>query len=360
MKNKKIGNVIMFIIYIIIGAGGGFLLATYINKHDLSFLELLYAFVWLAIGYLIGIVAHESGHLVTGLKSGYEFVSFRIGSITWIKENGKLKQKKFNIQGTGGQCIMMPPDIENPEDVPFVLYFLGGGLFNLISAAIFIPVGILMPNFYASMPAFMFGAASLIQGLINLIPLNLTVPNDGYQILIFCRKKEERTLFYKQLRINGLLYQGYAPSEIPEKMFEFGENRRGLSELLRASLCIDKKDFKTAEALVKSAIESGKLLSIYEYEAKTELLFCKIMNSAPENEINELYDKSLKEYIRASGKTQIAKHRIMYAYYLLFANDKEAAQKEYETALAMKETYPSAGEIKSELSVIEYVKNYYL
>lgn len=143
-------------------------------------------------------------------------------------------------------------------------------------------------------------------------------------------------------------------------MFEFDENRRGLSELLRASLCIDKKDFKTAEALVKSAIESGKLLSIYEYEAKTELLFCKIMNSAPENEINELYDKSLKEYIRASGKTQIAKHRIMYAYYLLFANDKKAAQKEYETALAMKETYPSAGEIKSELSVIEYVKNYYL
>ncbi len=360
MKNKKIGNVIMFIIFIIIGAGGGFLLATYINEHDLSFLELLYAFVWLAIGYLIGIVVHESGHLVTGRKSGYEFVSFRVGSITWIKENGKLKQKKFNIQGTGGQCIMMPPDIENPEDVPFVLYFLGGGLFNLISAAIFIPIGILIPNFYASMPAFMFGAASFIQGLINLIPLNLTVPNDGYQIVIFSRSKEERILFYKHLRINGLLYQGYTPAEMPEKMFDFGENSRGLSELIHASLYIDKKDFKTAEALVKSAIESGKLLSIYEYEAKTELLFCKIMNSAPENEINELYDKSLKEYIRASGKTQIAKHRIMYAYYLLFANDKEAAQKEYETALAMKETYPSAGEIKSELSVIEYVKNYYL
>lgn len=356
MKNKKLGNAIMFVIFLIIGAGGGFLLASYINEHDYSFLQLLYAFVWLAIGYLIGIVIHESGHLVMGRKSGYEFVSFRVGSMTWIKENGQLKRKKFNIQGTGGQCIMMPPDIDKPEDVPFVLYFLGGGLFNLITAAIFIPIGVLIPNFYVSMPAFMLGAASLIQGLINLIPLNLTVPNDGYQIVIFSRDKDERILFYKQLRMNGLLYQGYAPSEIPEKMFDFGENSRGLSELIQASRYIDKKDFKTGETLVKSAIDSGKMLSIYEYEAKTELLFCKIMNGAPEAEINELYDKTLKEYISASGKTQIAKRRIMYAYYLLFAKEPEAAQKEYDAAMAMKETYPSAGELKSELSLIEYIK----
>ena len=215
----------------------------------------------------------------------------------------------------------------------------------------------MIPDFYVSMPAFMFGAASLMQGLINLIPLNLAVPNDGYQILIFIRKKEERILFYKQLRINGLLYRGYAPSEIPEKMFDFSENSRGLSELIRASLYIDRKDFRTAEKLIISSVESGKLLSIYEYEAKSELLFCRVMNRASDVEINELYDKTLKDYIIVSGKTQIAKHRIMYAYYLIFAKDTEAAQKEYDTAMAMKETYPGAGEIRSELSLIEYIKS---
>ena len=120
---------------------------------------------------------------------------------------------------------------------------------------------------------------------------------------------------------------------------------------------IDKKDFNTAQKLVVSAIDSGKLLSIYEYEAKSELLFCKIMNGASENEINELYDKTLKKYITDSATTQIAKRRILYAYNFLFKKDNAAAQREYEAAMAMKETYPSAGELKSELSIIEYIKN---
>lgn len=352
----KIKNVIMFFILLLIWGGFGFWLASYINKHNYSFIQLLYTFVWLMIGYLISIVIHESGHLVTGKKSGYEFVSFRVGSITWIKEDGKLKRKKFNIAGTAGRCIMMPSNIDKPEDVPFVLYFLGGGLFNLITAARFIPFGILITNFYVSVPAFMLGAVSLIQGLINLIPLNFTVTNDGYQIVIFLHKKEERIMFYKQLRINGLLYSGYTPPEIPEEMFDFSENSRGLSELLLAALYIDKKDFKKAEMLVTSAIESGKLLNIYEYEARSELLFCKIMNNAPETEINELFDKALKEYVQTSGKTQISKRRIMYAYYLMFSKNNEAAHDEYNAAMVMKETYPSAGELKSELSLIEYIK----
>ncbi len=117
----------MNIIMMLMGALAGFLIAIYINKHDYSFLQLVYAFVCLIAGYMAGIIIHESGHLVTGLRSGYEFISFRIGSMTWVKENGKLSQKKFNIAGTGGQCLMMPPESDKPENVPFVLYFLGGG-----------------------------------------------------------------------------------------------------------------------------------------------------------------------------------------------------------------------------------------
>lgn len=87
MKKMKFGQIIMFLIWLAIGAAGGYLLASYINEHDYSFLQLLYSFVWLMVGYFIGIIIHESGHLVAGLKSKYEFVSFRIGSMTWIKED---------------------------------------------------------------------------------------------------------------------------------------------------------------------------------------------------------------------------------------------------------------------------------
>ena len=105
----KMKKLLMNIIMTLLGAFAGFLIAIYINKHDYSFLQLVYAFVCLIAGYMAGIIIHESGHLVTGLRSGYEFISFRIGSITFIKENGKLSRKKFNIAGTGGQCLMMPP-----------------------------------------------------------------------------------------------------------------------------------------------------------------------------------------------------------------------------------------------------------
>lgn len=353
MKKIKYGQIIVYAI----SAIGGYLIASYIIEHSYSFWQLLYAFLWFLVDYYIGIIIHESGHLIMGLKSGYEFVSFRIGSMTWIKEDGKLKKKKFNIAGTGGQCIMIPPDSAKPEDIPFFLFLLGGGLFNFITAAIFIPLGILIPNFYFSMPLFMLGAASVIQGIVNLIPLNLQVPNDGYNIVNLSRKKTERVFLYRQLRLNGLLYKGFIPSEIPKEMFDYGEESHGLGELLKASFYMDKKDFNTAQKLVTSAIDSGDLLSIYEHEAKSELLFCKIMNGASENEINELYNKTLKKYITSSAKTQISKRRILYAYNILFKKDNAAAQKEYEAAMAMKNTYPSAGELKSELSIIEYIKN---
>lgn len=356
MKKNKTKQLIMNIIMMLMGALAGFLIALYITKHNYSFLQLVYAFVCLIAGYMAGIVIHESGHLVAGLRSGYEFISFRIGSMTWVKENGKLSQKKFNIAGTGGQCLMMPPESDMPGNVPFVLYFLGGGLFNLATAAIFIPLGLAIPNFYLSMPFLMLGFSSAFQCLINLIPLNIQLPNDGFNVVLYSRDKAERIVLYKLLRINGLMHKGYEPSAIPEDLYDFGENNQGLGDLLKTSLYIDKKDFSAAQKMIEHALASGKLVSIYEYEAKLELLFCKIMNGAPEHEIEELYDKTLKNYISAASKTQISKRRIMYAYYLIYKKDKESAAKEYNAAMSMKDTYPIAGELKSELSVIDYIK----
>ena len=356
MKKNKTKQLIMNIIMMLMGALAGFLIAIYINKHDYSFLQLVYAFVCLIAGYMAGIIIHESGHLVTGLRSGYEFISFRIGSMTWVKENGKLSRKKFNIAGAGGQCLMMPPESDKPENVPFVLYFLGGGLFNLTTAAIFIPCGLVIPNLYLSMPFLMLGLASAFQCLINLIPLNLQLPNDGHNVVFYSKNKAERIVLYKQLRINGLLHKGYEPSDLPEELFDFGEDNHGLGDLLKASLYIDRKDFSAAQIMIEQALDSGKLVSLYEYEAKSELLFCKVVNGEPENEIEELYDKTLKNYISAASKTQISKRRIMYAYYLIYKKDKESAAKEYNAAMSMKDTYPIAGELKSELSVIDYIK----
>ena len=73
------------------------------------------------VAFILQIVLHEGGHLLFGLLSGYRFVSFRIFNWTLIRQEGKFRLKRFGIAGTGGQCLMLPPD-KPLEEIPVVRY----------------------------------------------------------------------------------------------------------------------------------------------------------------------------------------------------------------------------------------------
>ena len=73
------------------------------------------------VAFILQIVLHEGGHLLFGLLSGYRFVSFRIFNWTLIRQEGKFRLKRFGIAGTGGQCLMLPPD-KPLEEIPVALY----------------------------------------------------------------------------------------------------------------------------------------------------------------------------------------------------------------------------------------------
>ena len=85
----------------------------------------LLAILILLFSIFLQVLLHEGGHLVCGLATGYRFVSFRIFNLTFIRKDGKLCIKRFSLAGTGGQCLLTPP--ERPlEDIPTTLYNLGG------------------------------------------------------------------------------------------------------------------------------------------------------------------------------------------------------------------------------------------
>ena len=77
---------------------------------------------------------HEAGHLVCGLLSGYRFCSYRLGSLMLLREEGRLRLRRLKIAGTAGQCLMAPPPWS--EELPVILYNLGGCLFNLLRIAL--------------------------------------------------------------------------------------------------------------------------------------------------------------------------------------------------------------------------------
>ena len=72
---------------------------------------LVVIYISFLLSYFLQIVVHEAGHLVFGLLTGYQYSSFRIGSFMWVKLDGKIRLKRYSMSGTGGQCLMAPPDM---------------------------------------------------------------------------------------------------------------------------------------------------------------------------------------------------------------------------------------------------------
>ena len=101
--------------------------------------------VCLILAVFVQIILHEAGHLVFGLATGYRFVSFRVGNITLIKDKGRFRFKRFSISGTGGQCLLSPPD-RPYKQMPYFWYNAGGVLMNLLTAIIALVLWIMFPE----------------------------------------------------------------------------------------------------------------------------------------------------------------------------------------------------------------------
>ena len=369
MKKKKDQKIIFLLTAFFIGCFGGGLVAGKIIKHiSPSSLALsgadktamvITACVSLFISYLLIIIIHEAGHLVFGLLSGYKYLLFRVGSLTLIKRNNKFEFKKMSIKGTAGQCVLMPPESKEPEKVPFFLYHAGGGIFNILTALITFPIAFSINGIIIRTFLLVLGAMSLVIGFTNLIPMIIQVPNDGYNIMMMQRNPAERVAIYKTLKVNGLLFNGMTLSQISPELLNLGSEGfyKAAEELLKGQALMDKMDYEGAEKILSEAASDDKI-KYYQLESLSELMFCKIMNGASAEEIEKIYDQELAKYITSAGKTFISKRRLMYAYQLLIKHDAEAAEKEYQAAMKLKDTYPIEGEIISELKLINEIRKH--
>ena len=363
-KKKKVN--LGVIVSMIFGGVLGFFIAMMLLKPDgnaeksnISFLEYI---IFLAAFYVLlylATIIHEAGHLVMGLLTGYKYLSFRVGSIVLQKTEQGLKFKKYSIAGTGGQCLMVPPDMENPEDVPYFWYNFGGGLFNLLTAVLCVPF-MFADNSIVRWISILAAVLSVYLGLTNLIPLDLGVTNDGMNILLMAKNPYARGVLYKQFKINALQTNGGRLKDMPENLFEYDENQKdklsATMPALSAARLMDEMKFVEAEKLFEKLIDTPKLPKLYTNEYNCEMLFCKLVNGADKAEIDEIYDKDLQKYVKASGKTMITRRKLMYAYYLIIEKNAELAEKEYQLAHKMEKNYPNLGEAESELEMLDYVK----
>lgn len=366
-KKEKSSNLIGSIIGIVIGAAFGFCLISFsggfFKEYNTTekFLALVLLLISLFLSALINIIAHETGHLIAGLISGYTFTSFRIGSFIWIKQNNKLALKRFSLKGTAGQCLMMPPDIDE-DRIPYRFYFANGALINLLLSLIAILAAVLLRNVpLASMCFIIFTFVGLFMFFTNILPVRFgAIPNDGCNIRAMGKDPKAKHGALTNLRMNSYMTKNIRIKDFPPDVFKIdsdGETKIycNIPRTLNGDYFLDKMEFDNARTEYETIIaEKDSLFPALEQAVNERLLLIELLNDCRKEKIEELYTLQMQAVLNAKSYS-IPKKLLQFAYASLYLKNDFLTRtylKEYQK-LTM--TSPYLSEISSCNEQMEYI-----
>ncbi|MBR3863847.1 MAG: hypothetical protein IKJ19_01850 [Clostridia bacterium] len=372
-KRETFGNFIymllsMLVFVVMIIAGFKYSQFLYTESSN-STLNLIVSFAmiiaWLII-YWLQIIIHESGHLIFGLLSGYSFSSFRIGSLFISKSNGKIKLSKLKLAGTGGQCLLAPPTESDKPTNP-ILYLLGGGILNAITALITLPFIFIVNNVHVKYSLFMFFFFGIITALLNLIPANLKyICNDGYNVLILSKRNEKSVEALNfQLNVSNALTKGISIKDMPDEWFIFPE-KQDLTDFLittKAYVCItreiEKGNFEWVYGVIDGLLSLNvPLLGIYQVLLKGELLYLgMILNKLTLEQANDINNSLSKDY--KALKNNISMLRVNYSAELLLNKNQTEASKILAVFNKLAKVHPYVSESITENKLITLANDIY-
>ena len=185
-----------------LGFGAGWLGAWMADHADLAGWQLLALLAAAAVGVLVQIVLQRGrapGRRGSPPGTG-SYPSASAASML-LKKDGRLQFFRYQLAGTGGQCLLAPPPWRE-EGFPSLLYNLGGPAANLLSAAL-CGLGAWLCWQKAPLAAGLWGVWAMLGlylGLVNGIPLKIQgMPNDGYNALCLRGDKAAQRAIWAQL-----------------------------------------------------------------------------------------------------------------------------------------------------------------
>lgn len=354
---KKFGQYMIKSLFLLIGAACGLIGAIY--QTGFVLLPMMLAAI------LLHILIHELGHLVCGLLSGYQFSSFRIGSLMLIKKATGFEFKRFSLMGTGGQCLMVPPEPKYGQ-IPYKLYNLGGVLWNLIFAGLFFAF-FLLPTQSSQLSAFLLMGTviGIAFALANGIPLHLMVDNDGYNALNLGRSSEALRAFWLQLKINAMITNGVRLRDMPDDWFVLPSEqalKNGLCAtigVLACSRALDQMNVNLASEIAQNMLETDSgLLTVHRYMLSSEQLYCELVLKNRPAQLQKYRTKEFLKYEK-SMKNHPSLLRMQYAYELLANQNEEAANQKLARFDFIAKSYPYESEIIGERELMAHAKTCY-
>lgn len=348
----------------LMGAICGVIIVWYMEK---SSADTLYQRLLLFAGLFLGmyaalffhIIVHEAGHLVFGLLTGYRFSSFRIASLLLLKENGKWKWKQLSIVGTGGQCLMAPPDLKDGK-MPLVLYNLGGSLINTLTGALFLLGYLIWSEIPLLSPLLLiFAAVGFIIALMNGIPLRMgTVDNDGYNAFALSKNKEATEAFWVQLKVAEQTAKGVRLRDMPDEWFAVPTDEAMKNSMVAVrgvfacNKLMDEEKFEQADALMAHLleIESG-MVGLHRSLLICDRIFAELIGENRGDVIGCMLTKEQTAFMKAM-KSYPSVIRTQYALALLLEKDPEKAETLKNELEKVARTYPYPHEIDSERELL--------
>ena len=373
-KKKNSGQLLMILIYLMLGAVCGLLMIMTVDSvytDTLSAGKYLMIFaltlVFLYAAILLQIIIHELGHLVFGLLSGYGFRSFRIGNLILLKEENGVKLRRIHIAGTAGQCIMSPPDMKDGK-IPYVLYNLGGPLMNLISSAVFILLSFLFSDImYLSLFMKILFAVGIFFVAMNGIPMHAGPgDNDGYNTLSIGRSAEAMRSFWIQMKVSDSIALGNRLSAMPEQWFTM-PSESGLKNSMIATVAVfrenrlmDMHNFEEALALIELLeAEDTAVAGIYRALLTCDRMYGVLILNA-DNAADAVMRLQTKEQLTFMNQMKSFPTVVRTEYLLaLFRGNTERAEHfrcEFEKCARK---YPYAADLESERELMDIADMHY-
>lgn len=361
---------IAVVFFMLIGALCGVLMAQYIDKNaqpDTSgwgnLFSLACLFVGMYIAIFIQLIIHEAGHLVFGLLSGYKFSSFRIFGFMWVKENEKIRLRRLSIAGTGGQCLMSPPDVKDGK-LPLVLYNLGGSLMNVIASALLFVLYIFTKNIpFLSVMLLMCAIVGIVIAIMNGVPMRLgTVDNDGYNAFSLTRNSEAMRSFWIQMKVNEQLTKGVRLKDMPDEWFVVPSDeamKNSMVVVMGIFACnrlMDKQDFPEADKLMEHimSIDSG-VVGLHRSLMVCDRMYIEMISENRKEIIDGMLTKEQKQFMKQMKKFPSVL-RTEYVLALLHDKDNEKAEQIKTLFEKCAKSYPYQNDVESERELMDIDK----
>ena len=339
------------------------------NICDKFTLNKVVAIAWMLLAALIAtilnIVLHEAGHLVAGLMTDYKFVSYRFFNWTLIRKDGRLQWRNFELEGSGGQCLMFPPD-KPLEEIDTRWYNAGGVLAQIIITllAIVLLWALDLPN-WLDMLLGMMALFGILGVLTNDIPMKLGgVANDGYNLLQLDKDLAAKQSFCNVLELNARNQEGQTYGEMPERLFNIPDPIDWKNPMHTATVLASatRKQAKhqweeSYRQLTEACSHKSDIMPLYQLELENMMTLACIATGRDE-EARQHYTDEVAKYVNHHAPTQSDKQMTTMAVALALEGDRPKAEQLLNKLDADHDKYIHQGDLTMSLDLMRWLLNH--